>query len=78
MQVELGVPMFARIIMWVFITTLVLAVTRPPSANYQIPLGLVFCAAAIMLVLALFFVKDRIEIHYDIVNKPDPGASRSL
>jgi hypothetical protein len=69
--------MVARIIKWVFITTLILTVTRLPSANDQIPLGFVFCAVAIMLVLALFFVKGRIEIHYDIVNKPDLGASRS-
>jgi hypothetical protein len=78
MQEELGDPMVPRIIKWVFITTLVLEVTWPPSANYQIPLGLVFCAAAIMLVPGLFFVKDRFEIHYNIINKPDLGASRSL
>ena len=70
--------MLTRIMKWGAITALVLAVTLLPSANYQIPLGFVVCAGAIMLVLALFFFKHRFETHYDVVNRPDLRGSGSL
>jgi len=45
------------------ITALLLAVTWRPSANYQILLHFVVCAGAVMVILALVFIKHRIETH---------------
>ena len=53
--------MFTKVMKWVSITALLLVVTWRPSANYQIPLDLVVCAGAIMMVLASFFIKHKIE-----------------
>jgi hypothetical protein len=47
------------IVKWVSLAVLILTVTPRPSANYQIPLGFVVCAGAIMVFLALFFIKHR-------------------
>jgi len=50
--------MARKIRQWVFITALLLAVTWRPSANYQILLHFVVCAGAIMVILALVFIKQ--------------------
>jgi hypothetical protein len=60
--------MVRKIRQWVLITALLLAVTWRPSANYQILLHLVVCAGAIMAILALVFIRPRIETPY-AVNK---------
>jgi hypothetical protein len=60
--------MVRKIKQWVPITALLLAVTWRPSANYQILLHFVACAGAIMVILALVFIKHRIETQY-AVNK---------
>jgi hypothetical protein len=57
--------MVTKIMEWVFVTALLLAVTWRPSANYQILLHIVLCAGAVMLVLSLFFIKHESEAHYD-------------
>ncbi len=58
---------------WVPITVLLLAVTWRPSANYQILLHFVVCAGAVMVILALFFIKHRIGTHYVVDNRPELG-----
>ena len=58
--------MVTKIMKWVSITALLLPVTWRPSANYQIPLDFVVCAGAVMVVLALFSIKHRIETHYGV------------
>ena len=49
-----------KIMEWVRITALLLAVTWRPFASYQIPLDFVVCAGFVMGVLALFFIKREI------------------
>jgi hypothetical protein len=58
---------------WIPITVLLLALTWRPSANYQILLHSVVCACAVMMMLALFFIKHRIGTHYAVDNRPDLG-----
>jgi hypothetical protein len=67
----------ATIVKWVSLTVFILTVTPRPSANYQIPLGFVVCAGAIMVFLALFFIKHRIETRYAVDHRADLGGSRS-
>jgi hypothetical protein len=69
--------MVRKIMQWIPITVLLLALTWRPSANYQILLHFVVCAGAIMVMLALFFIKHRIGTHYAVDNRPDLG-SKSL
>ena len=58
--------MVPRIVKWVSLTALVLMVALwSPSASYQLPLSFVICAGAVMVVLTLFSIKHRIEIHVD-------------
>jgi membrane protein implicated in regulation of membrane protease activity len=59
-----------KIMKWVAITALVLAVTVtwPSSSNYQITMGLVVLAGSLMLVIALFPIRRRIKTHHDRVN----------
>ncbi len=57
--------MVRKTVQWIPITALLLAVTWRPLANYQIPLDLLVCAGAVMVVLALFFIKHEIETHTD-------------
>jgi hypothetical protein len=56
--------MIRKIMQWVLITTLFLAVTWRPSANYQIFLHFAVSAGAVMAILTLVFMKHRIETHY--------------
>jgi hypothetical protein len=58
--------MVTKIMKWVSITALLLVVSWRSSANYQIPLDFVVCAGAVLVVLALFSIKHRIETHYGV------------
>ena len=63
------------IVKWVSITVLLVAMTWRSAANYRLPRGLVVCLGATMVVMALLFVKERIQIHYDAGKRPNTGAS---
>jgi hypothetical protein len=65
--------MTTKIMEWVSITALLLAVTWRPFAGYQVPLDLVVCAGAVMGVLALFFIKHEMKTHYDVDNRSNPS-----
>ena len=58
---------------WFPIPALLLALTWRPSANYQIPLHFFVCASAVMVVLALFFIKHEIETQYKVNNGSNPA-----
>ena len=55
--------MIGKIMRWVPITALLLVAAWRPSVNYQILLHFVVCAGAVMVILALVFIKHRIETH---------------
>ncbi len=55
--------MVTKILKWVSITALLLVVSWRPSASYQLPLDF---AGAVLVVLALLFIKHRIETHYGV------------
>jgi hypothetical protein len=57
--------MVTKLMEWVSITALLLAVTWRPFATYQLPVDFVVCAGALVGVLALFFIKHEIETHTD-------------
>ena len=57
--------MLRKVMQWVPITALLLAVTWRSSANHQILLHLLVCTGAIMVVLTLFSIKREIETHVD-------------
>ena len=61
--------MVTKIIKWVSIMALLLAVTWRPSVNYQLSLDFVVCAGAVTVVLALFAIKQRIETHYGVYGR---------
>ena len=61
--------MVRKIVQWIPITVLLLALTWRPSANYQILLHFVVCAGAVMVILALFFIKHEIENQYEVNNR---------
>ena len=65
--------MVRKVMQWVPITALLLAVTWRPSANYQILLHFLVCTGAIMVVLTLFSIKREIETHYGVDNRSDLG-----
>jgi hypothetical protein len=46
--------MVTKIMQWVSIMALLLAVTWRPSLNYQIPLDFLVCAGAVLVILTLF------------------------
>jgi hypothetical protein len=58
--------MVTKIMKWVSITALLLAVSWRLSANYQIPLEFLVCAGAVLVVLALYSIKHRTETHYGV------------
>ncbi len=70
--------MVRKIMQWVPITVLLLAVTWRPSANYQILLHFMVCVSAVLVILALFAIKQRIEAHYGVygVNNGSNPTSR--
>ncbi len=65
--------MVTKIVKWVAITALLLAVTWRPSASYQLPLDFVVCTGAVLVVLALFSIKHRVETHYAFDNRSNPA-----
>lgn len=76
MVTKVILSMVTKIMEWVSITALVLVVSWRPIASYQIPLDFVVCAASVMGVLALFFIKREIETHYDVDDGSNPGPMR--
>jgi hypothetical protein len=60
-------------VQWIPISVLLLALTWRPSANYQILLHFLVCASAVMVVLALSFIKHEIESHYEADNRSNPA-----
>ena len=66
-------PMVTKIMEWVSITALLMVATWRPFASYQIPLDFVVCAGSVMGVLAFFFIKHKIETHYDVDNRSNPA-----
>ncbi len=61
--------MVTKIMKWVSITALLLVVFWHPSAS----LDFVVCAGAVLVVLALFFIKQEIETHYGVNNRSKPA-----
>ena len=61
--------MVTKIMEWVPIPALLLAVTWHPSENYQILLHFLICTGAVMVVLVLFSTKHRIEAQYAVENR---------
>jgi hypothetical protein len=57
--------MVTKLMEWVSITALLLAVTWCPFATYQLPVDFLVCVWALVGVLALFFIKHEIETHTD-------------
>jgi hypothetical protein len=55
--------MVTKIMEWVSIMALLLAVTWRPSSNYQIAVEFAVCTGAVMMVLALLSIKHRVETH---------------
>jgi len=70
---ETKLPMVRKTIRWIPIPALLLALTWRPSANYQILLHFLVCASAVMVVLALFFIKHEIETQYEVNNRSNPA-----
>jgi hypothetical protein len=64
--------MVRKIMQWIPITVLLLALTSRPSANYQILL-LIICAGAVMVILPLFFIKHRIGTHCEVDKRSYPA-----
>ncbi len=58
--------MVTKIMEWVSITALLLAVTWRPFATYQLPVDFVVCGGALVGVLVLFFIKHEIETRTDL------------
>ncbi len=65
--------MVTKIMQWVAIAALLLVVSWRPSANDQILLHFWVCAGAVLVVLALFSIKHRVETHYAVDNGSDVG-----
>jgi hypothetical protein len=65
--------MVTRIMEWVSITALLLAVSRRPFASYQLPVDFVVLGGALVEVLALFLIQHEIETHYDVDNRFNPA-----
>jgi hypothetical protein len=75
---ETRLPMGTRIMKWVSLTALVLVASWRPSANYQILAHFLVCAGAVMVVLALFFIKPSVETHCAVENRSDVGQQITL
>ncbi len=65
--------MVRKIMQWIPITALLLAVTWRPSVNYQILLHFLVCAGAVMVILALVSIKHKVETYYAIHNRSNVG-----
>jgi|SRR5437879_621306 len=68
--------MVTKIMKWVSITALLLTVFWHPSAS----LDFVVCAGAILVVLALFFIKQEIETYYgvDQIQAREPSHCKAV
>lgn len=66
--------MVTKIMEWVSITALLLAVTWRPFASYQLPVDFVVCGGALVGVLALFFIKHELETRHDVDNRSNPAT----
>ena len=55
------------------ITALLMVVSWRAFASYQMSVDFVVFAGSVMGVLALFFIKHEIEIHYDVDNGSNPA-----
>jgi hypothetical protein len=64
--------MLTKIMEWVSITAL-LVVLLCSSASYQLLLEIVVCAGAVLVVLASFSIKNRVETHYVAENRSNPA-----
>jgi hypothetical protein len=62
--------MVRKTMRWIPIPALLFALIWRPSANYQILLHFLVCASAVM---ALFFIKNEIETHYEVDNRSNPA-----
>jgi hypothetical protein len=56
--------MVRKIMQWVLLSALLLAMVWRPSANYQILLHFAVCAGAILVILALISINHRVESEY--------------
>ncbi len=65
--------MVTKIMEWVSIAALLLAVSWRPFASYQLPANFVVFGGILVWVLALFFIKHEIETHYDVDNRSNPA-----
>ncbi len=70
--------MVTKIMKGVSITALLLAVAWRPAANYQILLHFMVCAGAVMVVLALFSIKHRVQTHPAVDNRSDVGKQGTV
>jgi hypothetical protein len=64
--------MVTKIMEWLSITSLLMVVSWRPFASYQLPLDFVVCGGALVGFLVLFFIKHKIETHYDVDNRSIP------
>jgi hypothetical protein len=67
--------MVTKVMGWVSITALLMVVSWCPFASYQIPLHFVVCAGSVFGVVALFFIKQEIEIQCGIDSRSTREAS---
>ena len=67
--------MVTKIMKWVSIMALLLAVTWRPSVNYQIPLDFLVCAGAVLVVLTLFIFHQtrNQDLAYGVDNRSNPA-----
>jgi hypothetical protein len=75
---ETRLPMVREIMQWALITVLLLVVTWRPSVNDQILLHFLVSAGAVMVVLASFSIKHRVETDYAVVNRSDVGKQMTV
>ena len=67
--------MVTKIMECACITALLVVVSWRAFVGYQLPpLNFVVCVGSVLVVLALFLTKLRIETHYDVDNKFNPAC----
>jgi hypothetical protein len=64
--------MVRKIMEWVSITALLLAVTWRPFASYQLPLDFVVCGGALVGILCFIPITHEMETHYEVDNRSNP------
>jgi len=65
--------MVTKIMEWVSITALLLAVLWRPFGSYQLPVDFVVLGGALVGVIALFLIQHEIETHYYVDNRFSPA-----